>query len=245
MTMTASRKSETENAHASVRLLGGFELFVDLRQIPLPTQAQRVVGYLAVSQRPSRRDVLAGSLWPFSSQHRAQANLRTALWRINQACNKVVMTDHNIVRLCDNVDIDAQEVCLVARALIAATAPEEIPAASLGLLEADLLPGWDEDWLVVERERLRQLRMHALEALSRQLAGRGRYSEAIEAAMSAIAVEPLRESSRAALIEVYIAEGNASEASREMESYKSLLKVELGIEPSSRFRGLLGQSKNT
>jgi len=240
--MTVASGSRLDTAPALVRVLGGFDVLVEHQHLSLPTQAQRVVGYLAVTQRTTRRDALAGRLWPFSTQHRAQANLRTAIWRINQASNRVVVTDRNLVRLDDDVDVDAQVVGQVARDLIAATVEDDIATSVLSLLELNLLPGWDDDWLVVERERLRQLRVHALESLSRSLAACGRFSEAIDAAISAVAAEPLRESAHTALIEVYVAEGNVSEASLEMESYQSLLQAELGIRPSNRFRALLDQT---
>ena len=50
--------------------------------------------------------------------------------------------------------------------------------------------------------------------------------------------EPLRESPRAALIRVHIAEGNISEALREFARYGELLKLELGVEPTERLRAL-------
>src|SRR3712207_6958944 len=47
----------------------------------------------------------------------------------------------------------------------------------------DLLTGWYEDWVVAQRERLRHLRMHALEIASAVLSADGRYAEALEAAL--------------------------------------------------------------
>ena len=91
---------------------------------------------------------------------------------------------------------------------------------------------------MLERERLRQLRIHALEALSVRLRDQGRFAEAIDAALSAVAAEPLRESAQITLIESYLAEGNVSEAARQSESYRVLLDVELGLEPSARVQAL-------
>ena len=45
---------------------------------------------------------------------------------------------------------------------------------------------------------MRQRMLHALEALSRAMTASGRYGEAVEAAMMAIGVEPLRERARSA-----------------------------------------------
>ena len=60
-------------------------------------------------------------------------------------------------------------------------------------LRGDLLPDWDEDWIQFERERLRQLRVHALEALCRRLSECGRHEEAVDAGQATMAAEPLRE----------------------------------------------------
>src|SRR3712207_9086520 len=68
-----------------LRVLGGFEVRVGGSPVTLPSNAQRVLGALAVTTAVVRRDVLAGKLWGLTSQSRAQANLRTALWRIGQA----------------------------------------------------------------------------------------------------------------------------------------------------------------
>lgn len=224
---------------ATLRVLGGFELAIDSRPVPLPTQAQRVVGYLAVRTNTAPREVLAGTLWPHCSQRRAQSNLRTALWRIRQASPVVIQSARNWVRLGDGVEVDSKAAFQLAQDLIVKDMFDPLARWSISLLESDLLPGWDEEWLVVERERLRQLRIHALEALSGYLRHRGRFGEAIDAALSAVGAEPLRESAHIALIEAYIAEGNVSEAARQKESYRRLLKVELGLEPSSRMQALL------
>lgn len=94
------------------------------------------------------------------------------------------------------------------------------------------LPAWDEPWLLIERERQRQLRMHALETLSAALAQQGQYPQAITAALAAVRAEPLRESSQRKLIAAHLAEGNISEAVRQLTAYRTLLRVELGITPS-------------
>jgi len=51
--------------------------------------------------------------------------------------------------------------------------------------------------------------------------------------------DPLRESARAAVIRVHIAEGNQSNAVEEFERYRSQLNAELGLEPTSRLSQLL------
>ena len=224
-----------------VRVLGRFRVEVSNRSVELPIQAQRVVGYLAVTGSCERRDRLAGRLWPFSAQTRADANLRTAIWRVGSATHGLLDASRTYVALHDDVEVDARRACAHARSLIDDSATLVTHRGADALWEDDLLPGWDEDWLVIERERMRQLRIHGLEALSRHLACRGRYPEAIDAALAAIAAEPLRESAHSALIEAHLAEGNHSEAHRELENYRLMLRNELGLRPSEELIGLVQQ----
>jgi DNA-binding SARP family transcriptional activator len=104
----------------------------------------------------------------------------------------------------------------------------------------ELLPGWDDEWAVFERERLRQLRLHALEALTRQLCDAGRFAAAAGAACEAIRLEPLRESAHHALIAVHLAENNTAEAHRQYRAFRGILGRALGVEPSSHLRELVG-----
>jgi DNA-binding SARP family transcriptional activator len=102
-----------------------------------------------------------------------------------------------------------------------------------------LLPGWSEDWIILEREHIRQRLLHALEALSRHLVEAGRYAEAVDAAVWAVGAGPLRESGIRVLIEAHLAEGNLVEARQVYEVYASTLRRELGIEPGRQLAGLV------
>ena len=87
--------------------------------------------------------------------------------------------------------------------------------------------------------------LHALEALSRRLVELGRYADAVEAAIAAIAAEPLRESAQRALIEAHLSEGNWVEAHRGFVTYRDLLRRELGVSPSHELASYLYQSAAT
>ena len=228
------------SALTAVRVLGGFELTVDGAPVAVPMQAQRVASFLSVVG-PTRREVLAGRLWPYSPQARAQANLRTAVWRIRQATPSFFGACRDVLTVDAQVDVDVHRANTLARQLTMMSCDALPTGRDAELLEHDLLPDWDETWLIVERERLRQTRIHALEALSRQLTKAGLYGDAIDAALSAIAAEPLRESAHAALIQAYLAEGNPSEATREFNNYARLLKTDLGLEPSTSLRQLVNE----
>jgi DNA-binding SARP family transcriptional activator len=103
----------------------------------------------------------------------------------------------------------------------------------------ELLPGWCEDWVVIERERFRQLRLHALDALCVTYSDSGAYYSAIEAGMASVEVDPLRESAHRSLIGAHLMEGNRFEALRQYQNLRHLLATELGVEPSPKTQRLL------
>src|SRR5260370_18507980 len=82
-------------------------------------------------------------------------------------------------------------------------------------LVADVLPDWYEDWVLIEQERFRQLRLHALETLCEQLIAAGRYAVAVDAGMAAVAGEPLPERAQRVLIKAHLCKGKATEAAKQ------------------------------
>jgi DNA-binding SARP family transcriptional activator len=102
----------------------------------------------------------------------------------------------------------------------------------------ELLPGWHDEWLLVEREELRQRQLHALEFGARRLIDRARYGEAILFLLAALRAEPLRESAHRLVIEAHLGEGNQSEARRQWQIYAHLVRERLGAAPSFHWRDL-------
>ena len=97
-------------ATMSLQLLGSFRLSVGSQTTRLPLQAQRLVAYLAVRDSATPRQPLAERLWPFTSQARAQANLRTALWRVRQEAPDSVTVNHEAVELDSGVSVDYRDL---------------------------------------------------------------------------------------------------------------------------------------
>lgn len=218
--------------------MNGFEVLYAGEPLARPLSAQRLVAFLAFQERALQRIYVAGRLWPESTEERALASLRSALWRANQAAVPLIRAVDTRLALDPRVRIDIHEASLQAQRLVDGTAGDEIGLADF-LLTGELVPDWYDDWLVIERERLRQLRMHALEALSARLLAGARYGEAAETALWAIAGEPLRESAHRALIRVHLAEDNPSEALRQYELFRDLLRTQLGLRPSPQLRQLV------
>jgi DNA-binding SARP family transcriptional activator len=228
-----------ENA-LELRVLGELEVVVGGRTVAVPLQAQRVLGCLAVTGPSLPREILAGRLWPDTTQVRAQANLRNALWRLRGVSRRLVRAARGQVGLRDDVTVDLARSERFARTVLDdADEGRSALVVPLALFQRDLLPSWDEEWVVAERERVRQLRINALEALSRACAGQGRFARAVEAGLAAVSADPLRDSANAALIEAHLAQGNRSDAVRHLAGYRHLLAEELGLAPSTRIETLV------
>ena len=234
-----------EYSPVQLTLFGGFALEVTGRRAQLPRHARRVLAYLALTSTRTNdidRRLLTERLWPDSPGDRSAASLRTALWRIRREGAEIVRAGGGRVSLGENVSVDVHKFqCLVARLLSTDTPPprEELHT----LTEAvDLLPGWDEDWLVLAREQLRQKRLSALECTARQLSERGSHLPAIELMLGVVAAEPLRESAHAMLIDAHLRQGNTADASSHLLSFARELWHELSVYPSPELLGKLGMN---
>lgn len=219
-------------------LLGGFELRSDGEHVALSTSAQRLLAFVALRERPLQRSYVAGSLWLDSAEERAAANLRSALWRLHGCGIQLVHCMGPQLSLDPDLVVDLREAEQLAHRVLDRTNGGDLDVDA-SLLSGDLLPDWYDDWVLTEAEDWRQLRLHALEALAGHLTTAGRWGEAAGAARAAVRAEPLRESGHAALIQVHLAEGNQSEAVGEFARYRTLLRAELGLEPTSRLHELV------
>jgi DNA-binding SARP family transcriptional activator len=222
----------------SLRLLKGFELLRRGDSLALPMNAQRVVAFLALQERPVPRTYVAGTLWTGSSEAHSSASLRSCLWRIGRVVRGLVETRKSELRLAPEVEVDVYEVARFAHAQLDETTCASATGRERNLMD-DLLPGWYEDWVLLERERLRQLCVHATERLCSRLTAEGHFAEAVEAGLAAVRSEPLRESAYRVLISAYLAEGNRGDALREYRTYERVLRDELGLVPSPELRGLV------
>lgn len=209
-----------------LRLLGGFALVHGGVEIVLAPLSERLLAFLALGD-VIPRDTVAFRLWPDTGEEQAHACLRSTLWRLPKpGGTSLVRGDVGRLHLNRTVAIDIHLLqSLVTTWTPAAPPPDAVGAHALG---ADLLPSWYDDWLLIERERHRQLRLHTLERLSSWHAAQAAYPEAIEAALHAVAGDPLRESAHRCLVRAHLGEGNLSEATRQTRSYLDLL-AEAGL----------------
>jgi DNA-binding SARP family transcriptional activator len=233
------RRPPAPAGRVELRLLNAFELVSGGTPVTLPMSAQRVVAFVALHNRPLLRAYVAGSLWLDTPDERAAANLRSALWRIHRLSRPLIEAGGQQLRLGADVRVDLADAERLARDEVDGGAERSGAEPDTETFAGDLLPDWYDDWVLIERERFRQLRLRALEALCERLARAGRLGEALDAGLLSVAGEPLRESAHRALVRVHLAEGNAGEAIRQYRLCRRLLRDQLGIEPSERMRELV------
>lgn len=224
---------------AVLELLDGFRLCHGKRELELTMSCQRVLAFLALKRGAALRVFVAAMLWPDGTEEHARGNLRSAVWRIQQTGADLVDSSRQTLRLGASVTVDVDGFTDRAHALIRGQGTLQPDDLRRELAGTELLPGWYEDWVLAEREQLRQLRLHGLEALALQLAEAGRFAESIHVGLAAVAIEPLRESAHRVLVTAFLAEGNRIEALRQYETYRRMLWEQLGVEPSHHMEALI------
>ena len=223
----------------SLSLLNSFELRCDGEVVGLPISAQRLLAFLALHERPLLRPYVAGTLWLDANDERASASLRSSLWRLNRSGHHLVESTSLQLGLAGDIDVDLRRSIALAGRLIDRTATADDLDSAESSLAGEVLPDWYDDWLLFERERFRQLSLHALEVLADRLVADGSLGGALRAALAAVSGEPLRESAHRALIRVHLAEGNRSEAIRQSDLCRRVLREKLGVDPSPQLDQLL------
>ena len=175
----------------ALQLLGGFDLTVDGEPIELPLTAQRLIAFLALRRRPQTRLCIAGNLWPEKNDTRATANLRSTLWRAHFADGRsVLQCKGSMVGIVNSAWLDVWHIESVKPDSVVHDFKTNGRPHYERLFD-DLLPGWYDDWVIVERERLAQLQLRIAEALAHAIIEDGDYISATDIAYRTIALDPL------------------------------------------------------
>jgi DNA-binding SARP family transcriptional activator len=239
--------TERRHPHVAIGLLDGLTVRVGRRRVAVGSAEQRLLALLALRARPTARGIVAGTLWPDTSDDRSMGNLRSTLWRLRRCGFDAVDAVGDAIAFRRGVAVDLDAAKRAAEDLLGpGPTPHGVDDAITQLRGCgEVLPDWSDDWVTVERERFRQLRLHALECATQRLVDEGRFGRAVDLAIAVVADEPLRETAHRALIAAHVAEGNVVEARRAFRAYARLMRDELGIPPSARMRRLLADGAAT
>jgi DNA-binding SARP family transcriptional activator len=212
--------------------------------VSLPRRAQRLVAYLALNG-PMPRLLIAVALWPDTTERLALSNLRSTTHQVRLSCPGLLSPAMDPLDLAVGTSVDVRQFHELWE-------PENTsPHADLGdqsqdpervraLLDGgDLLPGWYDDWVLDEQEKLRQLRLVRLEEMALRCLRSGQHALALSLAQSATRVDPLRESAQRTLIEVHLEMGNRIDALRAYADFRTNSQREFGVGPSARLETLI------
>lgn len=236
----------------SIQLLGGFGVLVDQRPLNLAhiARLQLLLAYLAVHPDcPTPRSQAAFQLWPGSSEKQALTNLRKLLHHLRQDLpTRLPLLEMDVRQLqlhcTDEIRVDVVEFAsTVEQASHHRSAGQ--PQAELAALQraasiynGDLLPGCYEDWLIGERENLRQKYMAALGRLAGLLEQGRRYDDAIQVAAQLLRADPLSEETYRRLIRLHALNGDRVAALGVYHTCAETLSAQLGVEPDEATRQL-------
>jgi DNA-binding SARP family transcriptional activator len=224
---------------AVLTLTGGFELTVGGEPVPMNHSGERLLAFLALAGRFVTRSRVYGELWSDSSEPQASTNLRTALWRMPKSCAALVSRRGSSLGIAPCLRVDVVEMAAHARAVTTAAVQRARIAELVPMTE--LLPGWSDAWVVVERERLRMMCLEALEFGAMTYSRLDQAREALELAAAVIRTEPLRETAWRLVIETHRQQGNLAAAAAAYSEYRELLRRELGIGPSVLMEKLVAE----
>ena len=233
-----------ETPSLRVRLLGRFDLRLDDRQLG-PIESARGRSLLAsVLLHPDvaqSRQHLAFLLWPDSSEAQARTNLRNVLHtlrradagvdRILEVTPRTVQRRHDVPCWVDVAEFNAA----LAEADGADPRSDRMVAglrSAVDLYAGDLLEGCYDEWLIDERERLRDRYVSALRRLTDALAERGEHAEAIRLGRELARCDSLHEDTYRLLMTMHQAAGDRAGAVRTYHECAATLQRELGVEPS-------------
>jgi len=220
-----------------LKLLGGFEArIVSGPVLDIAARKTRaLLAYLALpTGRSHARDKLVGLLWSDRGDEQARNSLRQALTELGKALGAVEPSP--LVKQRDSLALDPANVevdALIFEELAAGNATSDLRRAA-ELYTGDLLDGLDardaafEEWLTVERQRLRALAATVLKKLLTQETG----ASAIAVAHRLLALDPLQEDGHRALMRLHAEAGETSTALRQYEHCREILRSELDVAPA-------------
>jgi predicted ATPase/DNA-binding SARP family transcriptional activator len=235
-------------AELQIHLLGNFHLVHDGQPVSGldSSRLQSFLTYLILHRgTPLQRQQLAFTFWPDSSESQARTNTRNTLFKLREAFPEV----DNYLEISNQIlmwnpesplELDL-DVFQKAADRTDITGAGKDPNAHLQALTAaveaypgDLLPSCYEDWIMPQRERLRQRYLRLLEELAETLEVEKSYDQALPYAQELVRQDPLLERSYQLLISIYLGQGDKARALQTYHQCVDTLEKELGIEPDQQ-----------
>ena len=236
-------------------LLGGVRIATDAQGagIFLPNRkARALLAYLAVPPgRRHSRDKLAALLWGDHPESQARASLRQELYGLRRALAAVEPAALRLVEDAVYLDPGSVEVDVVCLERLLDEGTAEAVEAGVALYQGDLLEGLAvdaagfEEWLLAERERLRERVAQALMHLFAQQRSAGALEAALQTGLRLLALEPAQESVHRGVIRLHLRLGRRGAARHQYQLCLDALQRELGVEPELETKKLYEEILHT
>ncbi|MCZ6530608.1 MAG: AAA family ATPase [Chloroflexi bacterium] len=222
-----------------VRLLGQFSLRREGKRLEIPSRpAQSLFAYLVLNPGlRHRRERLAGIFWPDSMESNARNNLRQALWRIRSSIedekHQYITSDRF------HVGFDPEAETWLDVDVLLEELEENAPVDEwVAVYKGELLPGFYDEWVVPERERLRIAFEQRGEKLLAHLERRKLWSELLDWGENLNARAGALEPAFRAIMRAHFELGDSA---RSVATYQRCIEAlaEYGVEPSVETKQLL------
>lgn len=214
-----------------------------------------LLAYLALHpKRVQTRDEISDLFWPGSDEAVGRRNLRQAIHSLKKVLEPPPAEEGSVLRIRtgvislnpEGIDTDAAELERLVEAARLKNNPEEKMAAlrkAIALYRGDLLPGFDDLWVMNERFRMEDLYLSSLKLAVRTSIQLNLNDEATQFLRLAIAKEPLDESLQKMLIKQYLLISRPKRALEQFEEYAQILSSELSSSPNSELQTLADQAR--
>lgn len=262
-TGTTSKITTIAPPTLQLRLFGAPSIYIHNKPITsLPTKAQALLAYLALTRQTQLRSTLANLLWDEMTEDRALANLRKVLQKLRKAMPDQLMIGYQSVSLAIDTDVWVDVLAFeneLAHSLSASNANsfnansfntnslEEV----LQYYREDFLAGFYvrkasefEAWQLSQRARLRESMLNTLKRLAHICIQQDNLSRAIDITVRILEYEPWREEAHRQLMRLFFQNGESGQALLHYERCRQLLEQELGVSPSQATKQLYQQIRS-
>src|SRR5437764_5943489 len=233
-----------------IRLLGDFSLIYNDRQVTSlnTTRLQSLLAYLVLHRDvPPQRQHLAFLFWPDTTQSQARNNLRQLLHQLRQvlpAVEHFLSADTHTLHWHPvtpfHLDVaEFEEALTLAEAARRRNDQHALQAAleqADSLYRGELLPGCYDEWILPQRDRLRQRHLQVLEQLLRLFEVQGDNVTAIRYAQRLLALDPLSENLYRRLMRLFALNNDRASALHVYHTCVTTLQRELGVDPDTATR---------
>lgn len=238
-----------------IQLLGDFSLCygdMPLRSVNSPRLQSLLTFLLLHRNAPQSRQQIAFQFWADTTEAQARANLRFFLHRLRRelpdADHFLETNDSTILWRADapfTLDVASFEDALAKAEHLTGDARRLLLEQAADLYRGDLLPDCYDEWIVPERERLKQLYLDALAQMVRESENQHAYRDAIAYAQRLLRHDPLQEETYQQLMRLHAQNGDRVSALRAFHMCAAVLERELSVEPGPATRALYEELLHT